>query len=155
MASIDRADWHYGGDFLEELQEENGGTHIGMYLTWIIENNLIGQMHIEDSKEGINAVKERRITGRDFLFDYCDGKFWEDDLSDQGLKFTNYYYHDKAGEMGLFIEDYYDILASEYETIYHVPNTWENYDMFSVKISEAYNNWLNKKAKKPWQFWKK
>ena len=37
--AIDRMDWHYGGDYPEGLPTENGGTHIGFYLTWIIQNN--------------------------------------------------------------------------------------------------------------------
>jgi hypothetical protein len=42
MGNIDRADWHYGGGDLypKELPPENGGTHIGMYLAWIIQRGL-------------------------------------------------------------------------------------------------------------------
>ena len=40
MASIDRADWHYGGDYPKELPIENGGTHIGMFINWIIDNDF-------------------------------------------------------------------------------------------------------------------
>jgi hypothetical protein len=42
MGNIDRADWHYGGGDLypKELPPENGGTHIGMYLAWIVQHGL-------------------------------------------------------------------------------------------------------------------
>jgi hypothetical protein len=40
MASIDRADWHYGGDYPPDLPSENGGTHIDIYLAWIIHRRL-------------------------------------------------------------------------------------------------------------------
>ena len=30
MAKYDDASWHYGGDFPDDLPEENGATHIGM-----------------------------------------------------------------------------------------------------------------------------
>jgi hypothetical protein len=40
MASSDRADWHYGGDYPPDLPSENGGTHIGIYLAWIIHRRL-------------------------------------------------------------------------------------------------------------------
>ena len=75
MGSIDKIDWHSGGNFPDDLPPENGGTHIGMFLAWIINNDLIGEMHLEDSIEFINSVKNREKTGRDFLIEQCDGKF--------------------------------------------------------------------------------
>ena len=38
--AIDNAAWHYGGNFPEELPKENGGTHIGFFLAWIINKNI-------------------------------------------------------------------------------------------------------------------
>lgn len=35
MANIDRADWHYDGQYPKGLPPENGGTHIGMFLVWV------------------------------------------------------------------------------------------------------------------------
>jgi hypothetical protein len=37
--AYDRADWHYGSDFPNDVPDENGGTHIGMFLAWAIINN--------------------------------------------------------------------------------------------------------------------
>lgn len=38
---MDRIDWHGGSDnFPEELEHEAGGTHLGMFLAWVINNNL-------------------------------------------------------------------------------------------------------------------
>lgn len=140
MGSIDRMDWHYGGDFPKELPTENGGTHIGMYLAWIINNDLIGEMHTEDASESISAVKNRQMTGRDFLINECDEKFWNDDLNEEGLAFTNYYYSDDSG-MKQYINDYEQTLANGLETTYHVENTWDNYDKISKVIDVRYNEW--------------
>jgi hypothetical protein len=158
MASIDRADWHYGGDFPKELPIENGGTHIGMYINWVIDKDLIGELHLEDSKQGIEDVKGRKLTGRDFLFDYCDEKFWEDDLNEEGLAFTKYYYqnpNDPEDAYGKYIEDYERILGSEFESLYEIPNSWENYEKIAQQIDTVYEKWKNRGNKKPWQFWKK
>lgn len=157
MGSIDRADWHYGGDFPEGLSEENGGTHIGMYLNWIIANDLISNLHQSESINGVTRVKRRIITGRDFLFDYCDEKFLENDLSEEGLLFTKEYYqdpNDPEGGFGKYFEDYEEVLGSNYDSLYKVPNTWENYDLISKKIDSAFLDWKNKKNRKFWQFWK-
>ena len=140
MGSIDRMDWHYGGDFPEGLPTENGGTHIGMYLAWVINNDLIGEMHVEDASESILAVKNRQITGRDFLIQECDEKFWNDDLNEEGLAFTNYYYSDDSG-MKLYIQDYEQILSNEVESTYYVEDTWNNYDKIARVIDIRYKEW--------------
>lgn len=158
MASIDRADWHYGGDYPKEVPIENGATHIGMYLNWIIENDLIGSLHLEDSKMGIEDVKSRKITGRDFLCEYCDEKLWEDDLNDEGLAFTKYYYqnpNDSDDPYGKYIEDYETILGTEFESLYEIPNSWENYDKIAKKITSVHSKWKIRGSKRSWQFWKK
>jgi hypothetical protein len=157
MASIDRADWHYGGDYPKELPIENGGTHIGMYLTWIIDNDLIGSIHIEGSKEGIEDVKSRKITGRDFLFKYCDEKFWDDDLNEEGLAFTRFYYQnpdDPDKTYGQYILDYESCLGSQSESLYGIPNSWENYHDIAKIIKKRYKSWKNQGKHKSWKFWK-
>ena len=55
--AYDRADWHYGGDFPEGLPDENGGTHIGMFLAWVILNGHEGDMHKEESQEALVSWK--------------------------------------------------------------------------------------------------
>ncbi|MEQ9422809.1 MAG: hypothetical protein RJQ09_00220 [Cyclobacteriaceae bacterium] len=155
--SIDRADWHYGGDYPNELPKENGGTHIGMYINWIIDNGLIGETHLKNSEKGIKDVKDRKITGRDFLFQYCDEKFWEEDLNEEGLAFTRYYYqnqNDPEEQYGEFIDDYLKILGTEFKSLYEIPNSWDNYTKISQQINKAYKKWKRRSIKKPWQFWK-
>lgn len=61
MICIDWADWHYGNEYPENLPEENAGTHIGMYLNWIIDTDLIGEFHLTESADGINDVKAKKI----------------------------------------------------------------------------------------------
>ncbi len=141
MASIDRMDWHYGGDFPENLPAEDGGTHIGMYLTWIIDNNLIGEMHLINSADEINKVKRREMTGRDFLIEMCDEKFWDDDLNEEGIAFTKYYYDfDSAVN---YVNDYLEILGQEVESLYEVENSWENYEKLKLKLDSRFNEWKN------------
>ena len=72
--SIDRADWHYGGNFPKDLPKENGVTHIGFILSWIILNGLVGDLHKDESIESLEKIKKHEMTGRDFLFKECDEK---------------------------------------------------------------------------------
>lgn len=142
MSSIDRIDWHSGGDFPDNLPEINGGTHIGMFIAWIINNNMIGQMHREDSAEAIQKVLSREMTGRDFLVGACDEKFWEDDLNEEGLAFTTYYYQtDSAGAFKNYVDDYCSVLGQALDSIYEVEDTWENYDKLRPLIDKKYADW--------------
>lgn len=148
MATIDRMDWHYGGDFPDYLLKENGGTHIGMYLTWIIENGLIGELHVEDSTEAIERVLSRQITGRDFLIEQCDEKLWDEDLSNEGSSFTLYYYQfEEEPKHRKYIDDYIDTLAHrDLKSLYEIENSWENYDKLKPIIDKRFIEWkqLNK-----------
>jgi hypothetical protein len=136
--AYDRSDWHYGGDYPDELPQENGGTHIGMFLAWVINNNLEGNLHKEDSQQSLKAVRNREMTGREFLEIECDGKFWEDDLSEEGNAFAKYYY-----ESNLYFADYESTLAGGLPTLYHVENSWVNYERISLIISSRYIKWKN------------
>nr|WP_294858889.1 hypothetical protein [uncultured Fluviicola sp.] len=150
MTAIDRADWHYGGDFPKNLPKKNGGTHIGMYMNWMIDANLIRETFLEEVPEGIEHVKSGEITGRDFLFDYCDEKFLEDFLTEDGFEFTKRYY-----KRGIYTSDYQELLGSNYSSLYEIPDTLENYQRIAAKISTEFEKWKKKSQKKSWQFWKK
>jgi hypothetical protein len=140
--AIDRADWHSGGDFPADLPPENGGTHIGMFLAWIIHNGLQGEFHDEESSEEMEAVRARRMTGREFLFQACDGKFWQEDLSEEGNEFAAAYYSGEGGKgYGAYIGDYDQALALGLPSTYHVEDTWANYDAIAPVISRRYAEW--------------
>ena len=151
MTTIDRADWHYSGDFPNKLPKKNGGTHIGMYLHWIIDNDLMGDMLLENAAGGIQDVKSGKISGRDFLFEYCDEKFTEDFLKEEGLEFTRRYYKRR----GIYMYDYQELLGKNYDSLYEIPDTRENYKLIAAKITKEFDRWKSRGAKKSWQFWKK
>lgn len=149
MANIDRVDWHLNEDFPNELPEENAGTHIGMYLNWIIDNGLIGEMFVSESFEAVENVKAKRMSGRDFLFEECDGKFWNDCLNPVGEEFTKaYYLSDK------YLNDYSFTFDDSGDSIFSVENSWENYQKIKSVIDKRFEKWKAKKQKKPWEFWK-
>jgi hypothetical protein len=138
--AYDRADWHYGGNYPADLPPENGGTHIGMFLAWAILNGLESQMHREDSSEALGAVRARRMTGREFLVGQCDEKFTTNDLNEEGNAFAGWYYG--SGEAaGAFLGDYEAAVGGSLPTLYHVADTWENYDRLAPVISRRFAEW--------------
>lgn len=147
--TIDRIDWHSGADdFPKELAPEAGGTHIGMFIAWVLNNKLEGKLHKTDSIESVSDVKSRKMTGTEFLIKECDEKFWEDDLNPEGLEFAKHYY-----ESNVYYGDYEKALVTTEPTLYHVQDTWENYDKLSIYIDSAFKKWRERKSKKWWQFW--
>ena len=135
--AYDRMDWHYGSeDFPNELNNDNAGTHIGMFLAWIIQRGLIGELHLQESSESISKVKSRQITGAEFLKLECDEKLWEEDLNNKGNEFAKYYY-----ESNDYYDDYGSILSDELPSIFHVVDSWGNYDKLASKIDEQFQSW--------------
>ena len=136
----DDASWHYGGEFPSDLPEESGGIHIGMFLCWCLLNGLAGNLHIEDSEDGVDDLNNRKITGTEFLFQYCDEKFTDEDLNEEGNEFALFYFGSGDG-YGPYVRDYQEALNVNDERMYYVKDAWENYDKLSPVIEAAYRKW--------------
>jgi hypothetical protein len=149
--AYDRIDWHSGGKYPDDLPEENGGIHIGMFLAWLVHQDMAGDFHRTDSAEELRRLATREMTGLQFLLDACDGKLWEEDLNDQGNAFTVDYYDKKsafAQQHGSFLQDYCDVFnrhaaahGFEYPSVYHVENTWEKFDLLKPILDQRYSQW--------------
>jgi hypothetical protein len=141
MANIDRADWHYGGTFPPDLPPENGGTHIGMYLAWVLDRDLGSRELAKHVGPRLPAFRQRQITGRDLLMTELDEKFFPSLLSPEGRKFTAAYY-----ETDEYVQDYAELLASDLESVYHVADSWENYDKLARRLDERLAAWRTSRA---------
>lgn len=149
--AYDRIDWHSGGKFPDDLPEENGGIHIGMFLAWLLNQGMASDFHRTDSPGELRRLANREMTGLEFLIDACDGKLWEDDLNDQGNAFTVDYYDAKstfARQHGNFLQDYCDVFnrhaaaqGFEYPSVYHVQNTWEKFDQLKPILDQRFSQW--------------
>ncbi len=156
MGKYDDASWHYEGDFPEGLPEENGATHIGMFLTWCIDNNLISDFQQEESRSDIEKVKRREMTGAAFLIDNCDEKFTDEDLNDLGNGFAEDYYNDDSnfGKVyGSYTSDYSAMFdrraekgAGDAVSIYHVDNTFDNYNLLRPVLDKRFEEWRQYKG---------
>ena len=151
MAKYDDASWHYGGDFPKDLENENGATHIGMFLTWCIDNDLISEFQIEESERDIENVKNRTLTGAEFLINNCDEKFTDEDLNDTGNQFATSYYNEDT-EFSKAFSTYFHDYQMTFEKIfndkglildsfYHIENSWENYESIKPIIDKRFVQW--------------
>lgn len=156
MSKYDDASWHYGSDFPEELPIKNGATHTGMFLNWCINNDFISEEFKEDHEEDIQSLKRREITGAEFIIDFMDGKFSEYDLNETGNAFAHDYYKDDTdfgNRFSSFADDYVNLFDTkaeendyEYETFYHIEDTYENYDLMKQVIDYRFEEWKEYKG---------
>ncbi|WP_259343336.1 DUF7832 domain-containing protein [Capnocytophaga canis] len=141
----DDASWHYEGEFPANLPNENGATHIGMFLAWCIENDLISDWLREEAEEEIQQVKEGKLSGADFLISVCDEKLLDEDLSEIGNAFAQDYYKDDTdfGEkFASYTDDYINTLdREELESFYEIENTPENYQLLKKVIDKRFQDW--------------
>ncbi|MEO0883988.1 MAG: hypothetical protein AAFY34_14840 [Pseudomonadota bacterium] len=130
----DDASWHYGGDFPSDLPPAAGGTHIAIFLTWCLLNGMAGDLHLEWSVDDMKKLQQREITPGQFLFGACDEKFTNEDLSKLGNDFAAAYFdYDK----GNYLKDYFGSFPNT-ESLYHVPDTWETYDVIAPIILKRF-----------------
>ncbi|MGD1319697.1 hypothetical protein [Chryseobacterium sp. 2R14A] len=156
MSKYDDASWHYGNEFPEGLPEKNGATHTGMFLNWCIERNFVSEEFKEDAEEEVEKLKKREITGAELIIDSMDGKFSEYDLNDLGNAFAKDYYVDETdfgNRYSSFATDYINLFDSiakesdfEYETFYHIEDTYENYDLMKQIIDHRFEEWKEYKS---------
>jgi hypothetical protein len=106
-----------------------------MFLAWAILRNLEGEMHREESTDSLANVRARRMTGREFLFKECDGKFWEEDLNDEGNAFAKEYYE------ALYVGDYENALGGDLASLYQVEDTWKNFDKIAPLLDSRLEAW--------------
>lgn len=147
----DDVSWHCGGDFPEELEPKNGATHTGMFLKWCIIRNYISKEFEEDYFAEIEKIKRNEITGAELIVDFMDGKFSPTDLNETGNAFAKDYYVDEtnfADRFSSFATDYLNLFDSiaeesdyEYETFYHIEDTYENYNLMQQIIDHRFEEW--------------
>jgi hypothetical protein len=133
----DKAKYHYDGDFPAELAAEQGFIHTGMFLGWIIDHGLYSDWFGPEMNGYITAFKNRELTGAK-VFEACDGALVDDMLSDEGNAFAQDYFNFARGK---YLADYAELLGKGLPTIYHVADTWANYDKLSQRIDKRYREW--------------
>ena len=133
----DKAKYHYDGDFPADLEIEQGFVHTGMFLGWIIEHDLYSEWFGKELAGYVAACKAREMTGAK-VFEACDGVFMEDMLSEEGNRFAQYYFD---FERGKYLSDYGELLGQGLPTIYHVSDSWANYERLRARIDKRYGEW--------------
>lgn len=84
----DDASWHYGGTFPKHLPKSAGATHIGMFLAWMLINDLASEELEEDAESELAQLKDRTLTGAQFVMTVLDEKLTDQEFSEAGNAFA-------------------------------------------------------------------
>lgn len=121
----DDAAWHYSGDFPKELPQKAGATHIGMFVAWA----YLSGLYSEDFASDVEPLKSRKMTPGQFIIEQFDEVFLSEMLNDEGNRFTAAYF---VPEDSNFLKDYGATLEGNLPSLYHVKDTWENFDKIKL-----------------------
>lgn len=141
MTKYDDASWHYEGDFPEDLPESAGATHIGMFVTWCLLNQLFDEEAVAEMLEETERLERKEITPGAFLMEVLDGKFVSDDLTDTGNAFAFAYYEGQDDD-SRYIDDYSETFDDAVTDIYRVPDSWDAYEKLAPHIAQRYESWV-------------
>ena len=141
---FDKAKWHCGGDYPQDLGEDQAFVHTGLYLGWIIDVGLYSETFADDFAKDIADFKARRLTGPG-VYQSADGVFMDEMLNREGVAFTNAYFDFQKGK---YLADYEKLLASDLPSLYHVEDSWENYDRLKQPLDRCLAEWREKRGRK-------
>jgi hypothetical protein len=136
----DQAQQHLGTGFPESLPMEQAYVHIGMYLGWIIESGFYSEYFSEEASTEIFRFKRKEISCT-ILSEVWNGYLAFEFFDKTGNNFSLFYY-----TSGLYRKDYEEILGRDLPTIYHVEDTWPNYDKLKMRINARYEEWQTLKT---------
>lgn len=131
----DRAKEHFLKDFPPSLPIEQAYVHIGMFLGWMIENQLCSEYFIDECETQIYRFSKRDISCT-VLSEIWDGYLGSDLFTEEGNMFCFYYY---GG--GLYKKDYELTLGKNLPSIYHVDDNWTNFAELSKVIALRFADW--------------
>ena len=135
VTTYDNAKTHFLGNFPPNLPIEQAYVHIGIYLGWVIEKGLYSEYFEDEAYNQIFRFKRREISCT-ILSELWDGYLGYELFNYNGNLFTYYYY---GG--GLYHSDYQNILVKNLPSIYHVSDTWGNYENIKSCIALRWQDW--------------
>jgi len=140
---FDKAKWHYEGDFPQELDTTQAFVSTGMFIMWVIKNDLVSKRSRKEDRAEIELVKQNEMTGAQFYRKNWDGVLSSKELSDEADEFAREYLNIQNDVYTA--DDFTNVLAAGLPTIYHVEDSIENYQIIEPVIMERYQDWKRRK----------
>src|SRR5215470_415777 len=130
MPKVDDESFHSGAEnFPDDVPDENGATHIAMFLTWAIDRGLLADPKVPT--ETVEAIRKREMSGRDFLLEHYYGQLHSERFNEEGKDFAETQYED-------FLRDYHHLLCPGLPSEYHVEYNEANYRIMAAALDERW-----------------
>ncbi|MDE6591886.1 MAG: hypothetical protein K2K57_02330 [Oscillospiraceae bacterium] len=112
------------------------GNHIGFFIAWVIRRDRLGSMHRSnpDAMAAAEKVKKGEMLGIDFLMEYCDGRLYPEDMSDETVSFAARFYERYFRHYSDFVIRKLNDLPLEFI------GSWEDYLAFEPTLDRLYKN---------------
>jgi len=137
----DKAKYHFDGDFPDGLSEHQACVHAGMFLAWLVEKDMLSaQLRTDFGGDLARCIKREAKPGE--TYSILGGALVSDMLSTEGNAFAAAYFDFERGQ---YLKDYGKLLASGLASIYHVEDSWENYEKIKGRIQRRYEEWRQSK----------
>jgi len=151
----DKAKYHYEGKFPRGLATTQAFVHTGLFLGWLIDRGLMSEEFYAESGEAVERFKAREISGPQIYAEW-DGCLLSSMLSEEGNAFAAAYFDFDRGH---YLADYEELLLGRLPSLYHVSDTWENFERLKARIDQRYVAWLAERKRRPerprWNFWRR
>ncbi|MBD3245275.1 MAG: hypothetical protein GF335_04775 [Candidatus Moranbacteria bacterium] len=140
--------------FPRGVSNEQAFVPTGMYLGWLIENDLISEYFLEETpKSELENFKKGNLSGPK-IYKLWGGILMPYMLSEKGQKFSDYYFSTNPQEVGKYFFDYKNKLAKKLPNLFEAKDSQENYKKISKVINKRFKKWRkNNSQKKWWKFW--
>jgi hypothetical protein len=137
----DKAKYHSQSVHEHGLPEEHAYNHTTFFMSWLIKNGLMSSWFEEEAKAELQQFRNGTLTVNK-LYEYWDGCFISDMLSNDGNAFARAYFD---FENGKYLADYCKCLQKALPSEFHVPYTEANEALIHNVISQRYQEWLSAK----------
>lgn len=137
---FDKAKWHFGGEFPDNLPQYQGYVITGFFVGYLIQNGMMSAKYYRHKNylQHTEAVKNGVLSPVRFFHDYMDGVFDSADTNYIGYLFSKSHY-----EPDRYFDDLATIKAFEpLESFYHIEDNAENYQLVYAVIDRAFKAFL-------------
>lgn len=130
--------WHASDAFPQDLPPAAAATHTGMFVAWA----LLSGLGVEAHAEHVFQLAGRLLTPGAFLLAACDGRFSDEDLTDEGNAFAQAYFDFDTGK---YLDDYEAAVGGSVppgpQALYYVADTWDNFDRLAPVLDRRFSQW--------------
>jgi len=130
--------WHTEGRFPKDRLPEQGYVHIGMYVAWLADHEMLDSGWVAKSgvKRALAAMSERNDTPC-ALRDMTAGRLTGEMMTADGIAFSSAYYAPQYG----YAQDWQHAFGRRADR-YEVPDDWATYDLIAPVIAYRYDSWV-------------